>query len=270
MVQLNIVYPQLGTQKVFDIDDDKKLCVAAPCCAAHAAPCLTPPPSRPPCFWRATAPPSTTSVWRRRWRATPWATSSRATSSGEAALLVARVQQAAHARESSSSPCLSAPPFPMLRALTVPVPRPRSWCTCLRAFVVWRSITGGNDQQGFPMMQGVLQNNRVRLLLTERHKCYRTRRDGERRRKSVRGCIVGPDLAVLNLAIVKKGESDIPDLTNPEAARPRRLGPKRANHIRKLFVRACPHLLLCSCPRPLTLGYLAACLSLLPSPHNRT
>lgn len=26
-------------------------------------------------------------------------------------------------------------------------------------------ITGGNDKQGFPMMQGVLTNTRVRLLL---------------------------------------------------------------------------------------------------------
>ena len=26
-------------------------------------------------------------------------------------------------------------------------------------------ITGGNDKQGFPMMQGVLLNNRTRLLL---------------------------------------------------------------------------------------------------------
>jgi UPF0716 family protein affecting phage T7 exclusion len=37
--------------------------------------------------------------------------------------------------------------------------------------------------------------------------CFRGhgRRDGERRRKSVRGCIVSPDLSVLNLVIVKQG-----------------------------------------------------------------
>jgi len=28
-------------------------------------------------------------------------------------------------------------------------------------------ITGGNDKQGFPMVQGVMQNKRVRLLLTK-------------------------------------------------------------------------------------------------------
>jgi len=94
-------------------------------------------------------------------------------------------------------------------------------------------ITGGNDKQGFPMMQGVLTNQRVRLLLDKRHKCYRPRRDGERRRKSVRGCIVDANLSVLACTITKRGEQDIDGLTNKTV--PRRLGPKRANHIRKLF-----------------------------------
>lgn len=94
-------------------------------------------------------------------------------------------------------------------------------------------ITGGNDKQGFPMKQGVLTNGRVRLLLSDGHSCFRPRRDGERRRKSVRGCIVDNNLSVLSLVIVKKGPKDIPGLTDTE--RPRRLGPKRANKIRKLF-----------------------------------
>merc|ERR1719228_1383849 len=75
-------------------------------------------------------------------------------------------------------------------------------------------ITGGNDKQGFPMKQGILTNGRVRLLLKEGHSCYRPRRNGERKRKSVRGCIVDGNLAVLNLAIVKKGDAEIPGLTN--------------------------------------------------------
>lgn len=94
-------------------------------------------------------------------------------------------------------------------------------------------VTGGNDKQGFPMKQGVLTNGRVRLLLSEGHSCFRTRRDGERRRKSVRGCIVDSNLSVLSLVIVRKGEKDIEGLTN--VTMPRRLGPKRANKIRKLF-----------------------------------
>jgi len=94
-------------------------------------------------------------------------------------------------------------------------------------------ISGGNDKQGFPMKQGVMCNNRVRLLLFKGVSCYRSRRAGERKRKSVRGCIVGADLAVLNLVVSKKGEAEIPGLTDVSV--PRRLGPKRAQKIRKLF-----------------------------------
>ncbi|KAF8920009.1 ribosomal protein S6e [Mucidula mucida] len=75
-------------------------------------------------------------------------------------------------------------------------------------------ITGGNDKQGFPMKQGVLLPYRVRLLLADGHSCYRTRRTGERKRKSVR-------------------EQDIPGLT--DNVLPKRLGPKRATNIRKMF-----------------------------------
>ncbi len=94
-------------------------------------------------------------------------------------------------------------------------------------------VTGGNDKQGFPMKQGVLVPHRVRLLLSEGHSCYRPRRDGERRRKSVRGCIVSSDIAVLSLVIVKQGETEIPGLT--DTVLPKRLGPKRATKIRKFF-----------------------------------
>merc|ERR1711991_987801 len=55
----------------------------------------------------------------------------------------------------------------------------------------------------------------------------------ERKRKSVRGCIVGPDLSVINLVVVKQDDADVPGLTDSQI--PRRLGPKRASNIRKLF-----------------------------------
>lgn len=136
-------------------------------------------------------------------------------------------------------------------------------------------IMGGNDKQGFPMKQGVLLPHRVRLLLSKGHSCYRPRRTGERKRKSVRGCIVAQvrfftiikwknnryasnnteikmirytffilisylmyiiclqDIAALSLVVTQKGETDIPGLTDVSV--PKRLGPKRANKIRKLF-----------------------------------
>merc|ERR1712195_312515 len=86
---------------------------------------------------------------------------------------------------------------------------------------------------GFPMKQGVLRNSRVKLLMTKGMSCFRERRAGSRKRKSVRGCIVGPDLATLQLAIARKGAEEVPGLTDDN--RPRRLGPKRAANIRKLF-----------------------------------
>merc|ERR1712179_41899 len=94
-------------------------------------------------------------------------------------------------------------------------------------------ISGGNDKQGFPMKQGVMTNGRVRLLLSKGHSTYRSRRAGERKRKSCRGCIVDNNLSVLNLVIVKKGDEEIPGLTDRVV--PRRLGPKRVGKIRKLF-----------------------------------
>merc|ERR1719295_1962111 len=83
------------------------------------------------------------------------------------------------------------------------------------------------------MKQGVLTNQRVRLLLSKGHSCYRPRRKGECKRKSVRGCVVDGNLAVLAMSVVKKGDAEIPGLTDNTV--PRRLGPKRASKIRKLF-----------------------------------
>ena len=83
------------------------------------------------------------------------------------------------------------------------------------------------------MKQGILAPHRVRLLMGPNMSGYRQRKRGERKRKSVRGCIVGSDLSVVSLVVVKKGEAEIPGLT--DTVKPRRLGPKRANNIRKLY-----------------------------------
>ena len=97
-------------------------------------------------------------------------------------------------------------------------------------------IMGGQDKQGFPMKQGVQVPGRVKLLMTPGEKCFlgHGRKKGERRRKAVRGCIISTDLSVLNLVIVKRGEADIPGLTDTQV--PKLRGPKRASNIRKLFL----------------------------------
>jgi len=96
-------------------------------------------------------------------------------------------------------------------------------------------ITGGFDKQGFAMKQGVLLNHRTRLLLDGRTGNYHPRKDGCRKRKSVRGCIVGADMSTINLIIVKRGPADLPKLTDKGSDHPSTRGPKRANHIRKVW-----------------------------------
>jgi len=96
-------------------------------------------------------------------------------------------------------------------------------------------ITGGHDKQGFGMKQGVLLNHRTRLLLDGSTGHYTPKRDGCRKRKSVRGCIVGSDLSSINLIIVKRGPVDLPGLTAENVNKPSTRGPKRANHIRRVW-----------------------------------
>jgi len=96
-------------------------------------------------------------------------------------------------------------------------------------------IMGGQDKQGFSMKQGILTADRVRLMMSKGVQGCRGygMRKGERYRKSVRGCIVSRHISVLHLVIVKKGAAEIEGLTDDQV--PRRLGPKRASKIRKLF-----------------------------------
>ena len=56
------------------------------------------------------------------------------------------------------------------------------------------------------MKQGIFTNSRLKLLLAPGVSGDRAKRTGERKRKSIRGCIVGPDIKNLSVTIVKKGE----------------------------------------------------------------
>jgi small subunit ribosomal protein S6e len=94
-------------------------------------------------------------------------------------------------------------------------------------------ITGGNDKDGFPMKQGIIVKGRTTILMSKGHSCYRPRRTGERKRKSIRGCIVGDDIRVLAVTVVRKGEKEIEGLT--DTIKDKRLGPKRASKLRKLL-----------------------------------
>ena len=107
-------------------------------------------------------------------------------------------------------------------------------------------ITGGFDKDGFAMKNGILTQARKRILLQKGSKNFRFKkgyhRTGVRKRKLVRGCIVSPDIKVLNLKITKVGGQPIPGkllvyigLTEQGSEMPKRLGPKRATNILKQF-----------------------------------
>lgn len=94
-------------------------------------------------------------------------------------------------------------------------------------------ITGGDDLQGFPMKDRVNTTKRVRLLLKKGEKGYRCRRDGVRRRKSVRGCIISHEISVINCIILSEGENVIEGI-NDRVVEQSHL-PKRADKLRKMF-----------------------------------
>lgn len=96
-------------------------------------------------------------------------------------------------------------------------------------------LKGGSDKDGFPMVNGVMAFSRVSLLIKRGSIGFNTfrGRSGERRRKSLRGCILSNDIACLNVVIVKRGEQEIDGVT--DVSYPRRLGPKRASNIKKTF-----------------------------------
>lgn len=83
------------------------------------------------------------------------------------------------------------------------------------------------------MKQGILVNGRTRILFRKQGALYKPRRVGERRRRGVRGCIIGPDICAIHLKIVKKGESEIDGCTNVD--KPNMRAPKRKNNIIKMF-----------------------------------
>ena len=71
------------------------------------------------------------------------------------------------------------------------------------------------------------------MLMKSCHKCFKPRRNGFKKKKSVRGSIVAQDIKMLQLTVVVAGETPIPGLTDVVADK--RLGPKRANKLRKFY-----------------------------------
>jgi small subunit ribosomal protein S6e len=68
-------------------------------------------------------------------------------------------------------------------------------------------ITGGSDSSGFPMRKDVHGPVKKRILVSKRGTGYKPRRQGERKRRTVRGNEVTFDMTLINLKVVKYGEA---------------------------------------------------------------
>jgi small subunit ribosomal protein S6e len=70
-------------------------------------------------------------------------------------------------------------------------------------------ITGGSDASGFPMRKDVHGPVKKRILVSKRGIGYKPVRKGEKRRKMVRGNEISFDMTLINLKVLKYGETEL-------------------------------------------------------------
>ena len=78
-------------------------------------------------------------------------------------------------------------------------------------------ITGGSDKSGVPM-RGDLDGNQRRKILMKGSVGFNPVRDGQRKRKLVRGRTLSGDISQINLKVIDYGPKSIEELLNPEEA----------------------------------------------------
>jgi small subunit ribosomal protein S6e len=76
-------------------------------------------------------------------------------------------------------------------------------------------LTGGSDKNGFPMKKDVDGPRRMKSLLSGGIG-FKPKRDGQRRRKTVRGNTISDDIVQINTIIAEKGSKTIAELLNKE------------------------------------------------------
>jgi small subunit ribosomal protein S6e len=78
-------------------------------------------------------------------------------------------------------------------------------------------ITGGSDVSGVPMRGDINGNQRRRLLMTN-SVGFTPLKDGQRKRKLIRGKNLSGDISQINLKVVEHGPKSIKELLKPEEA----------------------------------------------------
>ena len=78
-------------------------------------------------------------------------------------------------------------------------------------------ITGGSDNSGVPLRGDIDGNQRRKLLLTE-SVGFHPVKDGQRRRKLIRGRNLNSEVSQINLKVIEYGPKSIEELLQPEEA----------------------------------------------------
>ena len=78
-------------------------------------------------------------------------------------------------------------------------------------------ITGGSDKSGVPM-RGDLNGNQRRKILMKGSVGFNPKKDGQRKRKLVRGRTLSGDISQVNLKVIDYGPKPIEELLKPEEA----------------------------------------------------
>lgn len=72
-------------------------------------------------------------------------------------------------------------------------------------------ITGGSDKDGFPMRRDLPGPRRKKLLISK-GMGFNPHMEGERRKKTMRGTQVSPDIAQINMKVVTRGPRSVEEL----------------------------------------------------------
>jgi len=75
-------------------------------------------------------------------------------------------------------------------------------------------ITGGSDKDGFPMRKDLPGPRRTKILVSKGHGFWPERK-GTRRRKTMRGNSVSPEITQINLKVTIHGVKPIGDVLKP-------------------------------------------------------
>lgn len=78
------------------------------------------------------------------------------------------------------------------------------------------AVTGGSDEEGFPMRESMEGTGRHSILLTN-ETGGKDLRDGERKRTTVRGNTVSNAIEQLNLKVVEQGDETVEELLHGDS-----------------------------------------------------